>query len=55
MIAIPYRVEASAIIDAMVGHGPTEKVSSILDVQRNLNFSSNQPITGSTSSNVFNK
>jgi hypothetical protein len=49
MIAIPYRTEASAIVDAMVGQGPKEKVSSLVDVQRNLNYSTNQPLNPNTS------
>lgn len=55
MIAIPYRTEASAIIDAMVGQGPKDKVSSLVDVQRNLNYSTNQPLDPNTSGFSLNK
>ena len=44
MIAIPYRDNATAIIDTMVGQGPKEKVSSYSDVQRNILNSSNKPL-----------
>lgn len=47
MIAIPYRKEHAAIVDGQVGQGPREKVSTILDVQRNIRHSS-QPATGTT-------
>lgn len=50
MIAIPYKDNAAAIVDAMVGHGPREKMASIADVQRNIRYSSNQPLNPSTSS-----
>lgn len=49
MVAIPYRDAAAATVDAMVGHGPRDKSASLLDVQRNLNFSSNQPLNTNTS------
>jgi len=44
IITIPYKENAAAIIDSMVGQGPKDRVSTLLDVQRNLNFSSNQPL-----------
>ena len=49
MVAIPYRAEASAIIDAMVGKGPMAKPQTIETYNTNL-LNSGQPITGSTSS-----
>lgn len=49
MVAIPYKPEAAAIINAMVGQGPKEKIASIGDVQRNLYHSSNQPLNPNTS------
>jgi hypothetical protein len=36
MVAIPYRKEHAAIVDAQIGQGPRDKVSTIADVQRNL-------------------
>ena len=50
MVAIPYRNEAAAIVDAMVGQGPKEKTSSIVDVQRTLKQSSGQPLSSETNS-----
>lgn len=55
MVAIPYRNEASAIVDAMVNQGPRERTASILDVQRNIGYSSNQPMNGDTSSTNLNR
>ena len=40
MIAVPYRKESAAIVDAQVKQGPLAKQPTILDVQRNLYFSS---------------
>ena len=56
IVAIPYRDESAAIVDAMVHQGPRERTSSILDVQRNLNYSSNQPLNSNSSSvSLINK
>lgn len=49
MVAIPYKPESPAIIDAMTGHGPVDRKASLADVQRNLNYSSNQPLNTNTS------
>lgn len=53
MVAIPYKGEASAIVDAMVGQGPKDKVSTIGDVQRNLRYSSNQSLNPNVSSTAL--
>lgn len=36
MIAIPYRKEAAAVVDALVNQGPKDRPATIADVQRNL-------------------
>ena len=50
IVAIPYRDNHAAVIDAMSKAGPREKTSTILDVQRNIGYSSNQPLNTNTSS-----
>lgn len=50
MITIPYKKESHAIVNAMVGQGPREKTASILDVQRNLNYSNSPSLNRNTSS-----
>lgn len=44
MITIPYRDNSAAIVDAMVGDGPKDRIPLLSDVQRNINYSSNQPL-----------
>ena len=44
VVTIPYRKESTVIADTMVGQGPRDRVTSLLDVQRNINQSSNVPI-----------
>ena len=44
IVTIPYKKESTAIVDAMVGQGPKEKPTSLLDVQKNIKNSSNIPI-----------
>lgn len=50
IVAIPYRDDAAAIVDAMVGQGPMTKSATLGDVQRNLKYSSNTPLNRNTSS-----
>ena len=50
IVAIPYRDDATAIVDAMVGQGPMTKPATLGDVQRNLKYSSNTPLNRNTSS-----
>lgn len=47
IVAIPYRNESAAIIDAMVGQGPKDKIRNLATVQNNLNKSSGQTINAS--------
>lgn len=42
IVTIPYRNNITAVVDALVKQGPTDRVSSIMDVQRNI-WQSNQP------------
>lgn len=44
VVTIPYRKESTVIADTMVGQGPRDRVTSLLDVQRSINQSSNVPI-----------
>lgn len=44
VITIPYKRDSAAIVDTMVGQGPKERPSTITDVQRNIQYSSNIPI-----------
>lgn len=53
IVAIPYKENHAATIDAMVNAGPREKTSTILDVQRNIANSSNQPLNPNTSSTTL--
>ena len=46
MIAIPYRKEAAAVVDALVNQGPKDRPATIADVQRNLWQSSDAVIGG---------
>jgi hypothetical protein len=50
IVAIPYRDDATAIVDAMVGQGPLTQPTKLVDVQRNIKFSSNTPLDRNTSS-----
>lgn len=54
IIAIPFRKEHAAYADAIVGQGPTEKVPTILDVQRNIRNSSNIPQQINADSGILN-
>ena len=44
LIAIPYRTNATAIVDALADQGPKAQISSLTDAQRNITQSSNIPI-----------
>lgn len=55
MVAIPYKPEAAAIIDAQVHQGPKDNISVIGDIQRNLKYSSNQPLNPNISGSIINK
>lgn len=44
IITIPYRTTHAAVVDALVKQGPRDKISTITDVQRNINHSSNLPV-----------
>ena len=50
IVAIPYRDDATAIVDAMVGQGALTQPAKLVDVQRNIKFSSNTPLDRNTSS-----
>jgi len=49
IITMPYRKDATAIVDAQVGQGPLERQQSISDVQRNLLNSTQPGVIGSGS------
>jgi hypothetical protein len=53
MIAIPYRNGYGAVVDAMVGQGPRDKIQSIGLVQANLR-NNGAPIYGTTSGTQLN-
>lgn len=55
IIAIPYRKESSAVVDALSGVGPIGRQSTVSDVQRNLNKSSGIPTNSFTSSSILNR
>lgn len=50
IVAIPYRDDATAIVDAMAGQGPLTQPAKLVEVQRNIKFSSNTPLDRNTSS-----
>lgn len=56
IVAIPYKPEATAIVDALVDQGPRARQASVADVQRNIRYSSNQGLNRDTSTmSIINK
>ena len=54
IVAVPYRKEHAAYVDAIVGQGPLDQPSTILDVQRNIRYSNNMGNNINGSSDVLN-
>lgn len=55
IITIPYRTGSAAIVNSLVGQGPTATLPKYADVQRNLFYSNNQPATWNPSAAQLNQ
>lgn len=53
IIAIPYRKEATAIVDAIVGQGALETINPIGTIQNNIRNSSNTGLNANNSANIL--